>query len=166
MDPDLRARDVMTTDVETARPNDEVGDVLERLAKADFNGFPIVDDEEVVGIVTQGDLVRLFRKKDRLVWIPIGIPPFSETLPYAVDFSLDEFDLGIDFVKNARKDVREIMTRDVVTVEADAGIDEVLAILAGEERDINRVPVLEDGRLVGIITREDLLRALRTELDG
>lgn len=161
---DLAARDIMTTDVETAHPDDEVGDVLERLAKADFNGFPIVEDDRVVGIVTQGDLVRLFRKKDRLVWIPIGVPPFSETLPYAVDFSLDEFDLGIDFVKNARKDVSEIMTGDVVTVEVDTGIEEVLSILAGEERDINRVPVLEGGRLVGIITREDLLRALETEL--
>lgn len=162
---DRHARDIMTTDVETARPDDEVGDVLERLAKADFNGFPIVEDDRVVGIVTQGDMVRLFRKKDRLVWIPIGVPPFSETLPYAVDFSLDEFDLGIDFVKNARKDVREIMTTDVVTVEASTKIDEVLAILAGEDPDINRVPVLDDGRLVGIITREDLLRAIRAERD-
>lgn len=160
----LRAREIMTTDVETANPDDEVGDVLERLAKAHFNGFPIVEDGRVVGIVTQGDLVRLFRKKDRLVWIPIGVPPFSETLPYAVDFSLDELDLGIDFVKNARKDVSEVMTRDVVTVEVDAPVEEMLSILAGEERDINRVPVLEGGRLVGIITREDLLRALRTEL--
>lgn len=161
---DLRARDVMTTGVETANPDDEVGDVLERLAKAEFNGFPIVDQGTLVGIVTQGDLVRLFRKKDRLVWIPIGVPPFSETLPYAVDFSLEEFDLGIDFVKNARKDVREIMTRDVVTVDVETPLEEVLSILANEERDINRVPVLEEGALVGIITREDLLRAVQTEL--
>ena len=114
---DLRARDVMTTGVETANPDDEV-----------------------------------------------GVPPFSETLPYAVDFSLEEFDLGIDFVKNARKDVREIMTRDVVTVDVETPLEEVLSILANEERDINRVPVLEEGALVGIITREDLLRAVQTEL--
>ncbi|MEM4780907.1 MAG: CBS domain-containing protein [Halalkalicoccus sp.] len=67
-------------------------------------------------------------------------------------------------MKNARKKVREIMTTDVVTVESEAPIEEVLAILAGEERDINRVPVLENDRLVGIITREDLLRALAGEL--
>ena len=162
---DLRARDVMTRSVETAHPDDEVGDVLERLAKAEFNGFPIVDHGELVGIVTQGDLVRLFRKKDRLVWIPIGVPPFSETLPYAVDFSLEEFDLGIDFVKNARKDVREIMTADVVWVDTETAIEEVLSILASEDRDINRVPVLEEGTLVGIITREDVLRAIQTEFE-
>lgn len=51
------------------------------------------------------------------------------------------------------------------TIDADDGADELLEILAGEERDINRVPVLEGGRLVGIVTREDLLRALRDELD-
>jgi CBS domain-containing protein len=162
---ELRARDIMTTGVEIAHPDDEVGDILERLAKAEFNGFPIVENGDLVGIVTQGDLVRLFRKKDRLVWIPIGIPPFSETLPYAIDFSLEEFDLGIDFVKNARKDVREIMTRDVVWVNSDTPIEEVLSILASEDRDINRVPVLEEGAVVGIITREDVLRALRTELE-
>lgn len=158
----LRAREIMTRDVEAVAPDDRVSDVLTRLGRAEFNGFPVVDEEaRVVGIVTQSDLVRLFRSEDRLVWIPIGVPPFSETLPYAVDVSLDAFDLGIDAAKNARKPISEVMTRDVVTVDADADVDEILSILADEERDINRVPVLEDGRLVGIVTRQDLLRALR-----
>ena len=158
----LRAREIMTRDVEAVAPDDRVSDVLTRLGRAEFNGFPVVDEEaRVVGIVTQSDLVRLFRSEDRLVWIPIGVPPFSETLPYAVDVSLDAFDLGIDAAKNARKPISEVMTRDVVTVGIDADVDEILSILADEERDINRVPVLEDGRLVGIVTRQDLLRALR-----
>ena len=163
----LRAREIMTTDVETVSPDDEVGDVLERLARADFDGFPVVEDGRVVGIVTRGDLVRLFRSDDRVVWIPIGVPPFSETLPYAIDLSLDELDLGIDFVKNARKPVSEIMTREVVTVDVDAEVGELLSLLSDEEQDINRVPVLDEGseRLVGIVTREDLLRALRDELE-
>lgn len=158
----LRARQIMTRDVEAVAPDDRVSDVLTRLARADFNGFPVVDEEaRVVGIVTQSDLVRLFRSEERLVWIPIGVPPFSETLPYAVDVSLDEVDLGIDAAKNARKPVSEVMTRDVVTVDVDAGVDEILSILADEDRDINRVPVIEDGHLVGIVTRQDVLRALR-----
>lgn len=161
---ELTAREIMTEDVETVAPDDRVSDVLARLAKADFNGFPVIDDDRVVGIVTQGDLVRLFRKKDRLVWIPIGLPPFSETLTYAVDLSLDELDLGIDAAKHARKPISAIMTEDVVTVQADATLEEVLDVLADEERDINRVPVLDGERLVGIITREDVLRAVRDEL--
>ncbi|MFB6135199.1 MAG: CBS domain-containing protein [Halobacteriaceae archaeon] len=160
----LRARDIMTADVETVGPDEDVGEVLTRLARADFNGFPVVDeDDRVVGIVTQGDLVHLFQPSDRVFWIPIGLPPFVETVTYAVDASWDELDLGIDLVRHANRPVSEVMTEDVVTVDADDDVDAVLAVLAGDERDINRVPVLEDGALVGIVTREDLLRALRDE---
>ncbi len=156
----IRARDVMTTPVETVSPDDEVSEVLGRLARAEFNGFPVVEDESLVGIVTQGDLVRLFQTKERVLWIPIGLPPFSETLTYAVDVSWDDLDLGIDLARNARRPVREVMTADVVTVGPDADTDRLLDVLAG---DINRVPVVEDGALLGIVTREDLIRGLREE---
>lgn len=154
----------MTTDVETVAPDDDVAEVLTRLARADFNGFPVVDAGEIVGIVTQGDLVHLFQPSDRTLWIPIGFPPFLESLTYAVDLSWDQLDVGIDVARNAGRDIAEVMTADVVTVSPDADLDTVLALLSDEERDINRLPVTEaDGRLVGIIARQDLLRALRDE---
>ena len=80
------ARDIMTVDVETVHPDDEVSTVLTRLSRAEFNGFPVVDDERLVGIVTQGDLVDLFQPSDRTLWIPIGFPPFIEPIDYAFDF--------------------------------------------------------------------------------
>ena len=161
-----RARDVMTADVRTVRPDDEVSEVLTRLANVHFDGFPVIDDEErVVGIVTQTDLVGLFRAKDRIHWIPIGLPPFISPVDYAVDLSWDDLDLGIDLVKNADKPIREVMSEPVTTVNADDDLDSVLDIVADEERDINRLPVVEDEKLVGIITREDVLRALRDERD-
>lgn len=160
----VRTAAFMTEPVETVHRDDRVDEVLERLAKADFEGFPVVDDaERVVGIVTQRDLVRLFRKKERIVWIPIGIPPFSETVTYGFDLSLDELDIGIDAAKAARKPIHEIMTKDVVTVAPDTDLEEVVVLLTDEERDINRLPVVEDGRIVGIVTREDALRAVRDE---
>ncbi|WP_238479691.1 CBS domain-containing protein [Natranaeroarchaeum sulfidigenes] len=158
----VRTASFMTEPVETVHRDSRVDDVLERLAQADFEGFPVVDDDErVVGIVTQTDLVRLFRKKDRIVWIPIGVPPFSETLTYGFDLSLDELDIGIDAAKAARKPIHEIMTTDVVTVTPDTALEEVIVLLTDEERDINRLPVVEDHRIVGIVTREDALRAVR-----
>lgn len=155
----------MTTDVKTVSPDDDVADVLGRLAKAGFNGFPVVDDDGVVvGIVTQTDLVELFETKDRTLWIPVGFPPFVDTLTYAVDVSWDEIDVGIDFLRNADKPVSEVMTREVVTVRPETELTEIVDLLADDTRDINRLPVVDDdGRLAGIVARQDVLRALRDE---
>jgi len=139
--PTLTAADLMTTDVETVAPDDDIGEVLGRLARAEFNGFPVVEDGRLVGIVTQRDLVGLFETEDRTLWIPVGFPPFLETLTYAVDVSWDDLDLGIDLLRNTNKPVRSVMTTDLVTVERDATLDDLLDLLADEERDINRVPV-------------------------
>ncbi|WP_049935736.1 CBS domain-containing protein [Haloplanus natans] len=187
----LTARDLMETDVQTVAPDDEVSEVLGRLARADFNGFPVVDgvehgstddptgagdDGTVVGIVTQHDLVHLFQTEDRTLWLPIGLPPFTQTLTYAIDVSWDDLDLGVDLAKNANRPISEVMTTDVVTVTPDADLDTILDLLADDDRDINRLPVVEreergssesrpeaddDGRLVGIVARQDVLRAIR-----
>ena len=163
----MNARDIMTREVETVSPDDDVGEVLGRLARADFNGFPVTEDGIVVGIVTQGDLVDLFQTSDRTLWIPIGFPPFLESLTYAVDISWDELDLGIDLARNAGRPIREVMTEDVVSVGPTADIDEILGLLASEDRDINRLPVVDEaGALLGIIARQDLLRALKAERAG
>lgn len=177
VDSDLTAHDVMTADVETVSPDDEIGEVLTRLARADFNGYPVVENREarsasdgpsgdeprggvVVGVVTQGDFVDLFQPSGRTLWIPIGFPPFLETTTYGIDLSWDELDVNIDLVKNAGKPVSEVMTTDVVVVSPDAPLSEVIEKLASDDPDINRLPVVDGGELVGIVTRQDVLRAL------
>jgi len=170
----MNARDLMTTDVETVGPDEEIGDILTRLARAEFNGFPVVEGSDadgtgsgghgrLVGIVTQQDLVHLFQPSDRTLWIPVGFPPFLETIEYAIDLSWDELDAELDLLKHAGKPVRTIMTEDVVTVDPDADLDEILDLLADDERDINRLPVIQHDELVGIVARQDVLRALRDE---
>ena len=162
----MKAADVMTTDVETVSPDDDVSKVLGRLAKVPYSGFPVVEDGAVVGIITEGDLVDLFEVEDRVLWIPIGLPPFVDTLTYAVDVSWDDLDLGLDLAAHADDPIRDLMTTDVTTVSPEADFDELLALLADETQDINRVPVLEAGELVGIVTREDLLQGLKRERDA
>jgi CBS domain-containing protein len=158
----MQASDVMTVDVETVAPDDDVGEVLTRLARADFSGFPVVDEDGgVVGIVTEHDLVGIFQPSDRTLWIPVGFPPFLETLTYAIDLSWDELDLGLDIARNAGKPIRSVMTGDVITVTPEEGLDRLAERLTDEDRDVNRLPVVDDGRLVGIVTREDVLRGYR-----
>ncbi|WP_276301932.1 HPP family protein [Halorussus lipolyticus] len=161
----MNASDLMTTDVETAHPDDEISEVLTRLGRADFNGFPVVDDDErVVGIVTQHDLVHIFQPSDRTLWIPVGFPPFLETIEYAIDLSWDDLDTELDLLKHAGKPVSTVMTEDVVTVAPDDGFDALLDLLADDHRDINRLPVVDDdGKLLGIVARQDVLRAVRDE---
>jgi CBS domain-containing protein len=151
----------MTADVETVAPDEDVSAVLTRLARRSFSGFPVVEDGDLVGVVTEEDLVDLFQPSDRTLWIPVGFPPFMRTLSYGIDLSWDELDVGIDLVKNAGKPISSVMTTDVVTVAADDPLERVIDYLGDEERDVNRLPVLDDGELVGIITRQDVLAALR-----
>ncbi|MFW5940120.1 MAG: CBS domain-containing protein [Halolamina sp.] len=152
--------DVMTVDVQTVAPDDEVGEVLARLADVNYSGFPVVDEDgAVVGIVTEGDLVDLFEVEDHVLWIPIGIPPIVDTLTYAIDLPGDD----VDIAAHADDPISSVMTPDPVTVDADASLDVLLDLLADPERDINRLPVIDDGELVGIVTRQDLLRGLKRE---
>lgn len=157
----MQARDVMTRDVETVQHDEEVSTVLTKLARRDFTGYPVVDDEgRLVGIVTQRDLVDIFQPSERTLWIPVGFPPFLEPVDYSVDISWNDLDVNLNLLRNASKPVSEVMTEDVITVEPADTIETVLDYLTDEDRDINRVPVVVDGFVDGIITRQDALRAL------
>lgn len=160
----MQAREIMVTDVQTVAPDDDVADVLKRFARVQFSGFPVVDEEQyLLGVVTESDLVDLFEPEDKTLWIPVGLPPFVDTLTYQIDVPWEDIDIGLDFVKNSGRDISEVMTTDVVTVEPTNDLDVVIDLLAGEP-DINRLPVIDvDGRLVGIIARQDVLQALRDD---
>ena len=162
----MQARDLMVEDVQTVSPDDDVSDVLKRFARVEFSGFPVVGDDDVVlGIVTESDLVDLFEPDDETLWIPIGLPPFVDTLTYQIKPPWGDLDLGVDMVRNADRPISDVMSTDVVTVTPETDVDAVLDLLAGDDPNINRVPVVDDeGTLVGIIALDDLTMILANEL--
>ena len=163
----MQARDVMTTEVETVSPDDEISSVLTRLSRANFSGFPVVEDDgRIVGIVTEHDLVDIFQPSDRTLWIPIGFPPFLESVTYGIDLSWDDLDVGVDLIRNASKPVRTVMSTDLETVTPDTSLEDTIDLLGDPGRTINRLPVVDDGVLVGIITRQDVLEALYRQRRG
>ena len=159
----MQARDLMETDVKTVAPDDDVADVFKRFARYPFSGFPVVDsDGRVVGVVTDSDLVDLFEPDDETLWIPIGLPPFVDTLTYQVKAPWADLDLGVDLIRNADKPISDVMSTDIATVTPETDVDTVLDLLSGDDPNINRVPVVDDdGRIVGIIARQDVVRAFR-----
>lgn len=138
----MYAKDVMTANVLTVDPDDEVRDVAQRLLDRHVSGAPVVDQSgRVVGIVSEGDLMRRAEGSGRRSWWLTLVA-----------------DKTAEFTRTLGTRARDVMTREVVSVEEETPISEIARIL--ETSRIKRAPVLRDGRLVGIVSRADLLRAL------
>jgi CBS domain-containing protein len=138
----MKAMDVMVRDVITIGPDDTVADAAKLIAQNDVSALPVVDEEgHVVGIISEGDLVN--REE---IGTEIHHPWWIEAVTPAAT-------LATEFAKCHGKQVAEVMSDDVITATEDAP-----ALL--ERNRIKRVPILGDGKLVGIVSRSNLVQAL------
>ncbi len=152
----MKASDVMVTNVISVAPNACVQDVAHILLKNHISAVPVVDaDGAIVGIVSEGDLMRRAETgtlRRRPWWLAV---------------LTGREGLAAEYVKEHSRKVADIMTRNVVTVQPDTPLAEVAAIL--EKNRIKRVPVVKNGKIVGIVSRANLLQALasmRKEIEG
>jgi CBS domain-containing protein len=144
----MNARDIMTSHVVTVTSASRVGELAALLYERRISAAPVVDHGRLVGIASEADLLHRYE---------LGTDLAGANDPWWVRlFSADRS--PEEYVKSHALRVRDIMTRDVATVSPDAPLAEVATLL--ERRRIRRVPVVEDGRLVGIVSRSDLVRAL------
>ena len=141
----MLARDIMTHDVISVRPETPVEEVARLLLVYRISGAPVVDASgRVVGVVTEADLIVRERPE----------APRSRWLRWFGDPDL----LAAAYVKSHGVRAEEIMSRPAVCITEEIPVEAIAALL--QDRGINRVPVLREGRLVGIVSREDLLKAL------
>src|SRR6516162_9847074 len=145
----MRARDVMYRAVVTTTPETTVEEFARLMINLRISGVPVMDRGGLlVGIVTEGDLLRR---------VEIGTerrrPRWSE--PFSSNSRL-----AAEYIKSHAKRVADIMTREVFSVEELATLGEVADLL--ETKHIKRVPVVHDGKIVGIVSRADLLKVLVT----
>jgi CBS domain-containing protein len=146
----LTAKDIMTTEVVTVPADATVRELAELLSKTKFSGVPVVDDSgRLVGIVTEGDVIL----QDADLHFPHYVQVF-ESIIYLE--SVRKFEER--FRKSLGSKVADVMSREVVTVAPDTPVKEIATLMADEE--VNRVPVVDGNRLVGIITRGDIVRAI------
>lgn len=141
----MQAKDVMTTKVVTVGPETPVNAVAALLLERHISAVPVIDeDRTVLGIVSEGDLMRREETAQRQSW---WLAAFG-----------DPEELARQFVKSHGQRAKDVMTCEVVTVTEETPLVEIAALL--EKHGIKRVPVLREGRLVGIVSRADLLRGL------
>jgi CBS domain-containing protein len=144
----MQAKDVMTTKVISVSAEREVSEIAKLLIEKRISAVPVVDsDQRVLGIVSEGDLIRraeIGTEKQRGSWW-LGL--FAEPDRLSTAYS-----------KSHGRHASDVMTRDVITVTEDTSIADIAQSL--EEKHIKRVPVVRDDRLVGIVSRANLLHGL------
>jgi CBS domain-containing protein len=147
----MRAMDVMTANVITVGPDTSVQDLARLLSERGISGVPVVNSEErLVGIVSEGDL--LHRAET-------GTDPRpASRRSWWLNTIAKKDDLARDYVKSYGRKVKDIMTTDVVSVTDTTQLADVAVLL--ETKRIKRVPVVHDGKIIGIVSRANLVRAL------
>src|SRR4051812_24218774 len=144
------AREIMTRDVITAPPTASVSDLARLLSLRGISAVPIcAEDGKLLGMVSEGDLLKPFTAKTdlrRQWWL--GVLAEGEELHG--DF--------LDYLRRDNRQARDLMTAPVVTVGPDATGPEMAELM--HRKGIKRVPVVEAERIVGIVSRGDLVRAM------
>jgi CBS domain-containing protein len=143
----MNAADIMTQPVISVTPETKIAEAARLLLQHRISGLPVVDSSgAVVGIVTEGDLLRrseLGTERHRPRWVELLIGPGR---------------LAGDYVDAHARKVGEVMSENVASVTPQETLPEIVWRM--ETRHIKRLPVIDDGRLVGIVSRATLVRAL------
>ena len=146
----MKASEIMSKKVITVKRDTTIEDIAHILTDNNISGVPVVDDENrVVGMVTEKDLLY----KD----IEPHFPPVIEILG------------GLIFLKGVKKyneelrklvatKAEDIMTKDIITADEDMTVKRIAELMI--EKEVNRLPVLKDDKLTGIISRADIVKSM------
>ncbi len=145
----MKVHDIMSTKVVTVSPSTSVRDIAALMVEKHVSGLPVLNDNgTLVGMVSEGDLLRrpeIGTEKHRRRWVSFFI-------------GVDE--QAREFTKSHALHAGDVMTEQVIHVSEETPLGDAVGLM--EKHNIKRLPVLSEGKLVGIVSRVDLLRALAT----
>ena len=143
----MNASAIMVSDVITVKPDDTVQDVAGLLLVNRISAAPVVDDSgKMVGIVSEGDLLR--RGENRT----------EHERPWWLKLLMGREFLAAEFIKEYGRKVADVMTREAISAEPDTPVTDIATLL--ERHRIKRVPIVQNGKIVGIVSRANLIQAL------
>ena len=144
----MKARDIMTSQVITAGPDTAVRHIAALLFKHRISALPVLENGKLVGIVSEADLLHRHE---------IGTEGTARSSSWWLQLLSADRSVA-EYVKSHATRARDIMTKDVISVAPDTPIAQIARLL--EKHGVKRVPVLQDGRLVGIVSRSNLVQTL------
>lgn len=148
----MKVKDVMTRQVVTLSPEESIEEAAKKLRDNRISGAPVVEGGRIAGIVSEADLMKLF-ESEMSISLVLPSPLEIIELPVKMHRQLREAARRLSVRK-----VKDIMTREVITIDEEASIEEAARTMA--KYGINRLPVVREGKLAGIVTRADVLKAL------
>jgi CBS domain-containing protein len=147
------AKDIMTREVITVSPDTSVEELGRLFIEKNISGAPVVDSEgKLYGIVTENDLIQ----REKKFHIPTIIRIFDAILPLERESKVEE-----EIRRMTATVVKEICTKEVITIEEDTPLGEIATIMS--EKKVHLLPVLKEGRIVGIVGKKDVIRAITSE---
>ncbi len=146
----LKVKDIMTRALITVSPETEIVHATKLLLENHINGVPVTDETgKLVGILCQSDLIAQQKK--------LPTPSFFRLLNGLIPMtSMKQIEKQVQ--KIAATTVAQAMTPNPVTVQPDTGIEEVAALMV--DKNFHTIPVMDEGKIVGILGKEDILRTL------
>ncbi|WP_285905004.1 CBS domain-containing protein [Pseudodesulfovibrio pelocollis] len=146
----LKAKDIMTKECITLTPDTDIATAARLLIDRKINGAPVIDEDgRVVGVLCQADLVAQQKK--------ITLPSFFTLLDGVFPLSSHE-DLEREITKISALKVGDAMTPKPTSVTPETGIDDIATMMANKK--LYTLPVIENGQLVGVVGKEDVLKTL------
>ena len=147
----MNAADVMTTKVITVTPESSIEDAAKLMLQYRISGLPVLDQKGgLVGIITEGDFLRR------------GETGTERRRPRWLEFILGPGRLSSEYVQAHGRKIADVMTSDPISITEDVSLEDVVDAL--ERHRVKRLPVMRDGKLVGIVSRANLVQALATVL--
>lgn len=146
----------MNCNVICLSPEDSIFDAAKIFSEKNISGAPVVKDGKIVGVLSISDIIRFVSMKLQKTETPL--PSLSLLIFEFIKSSKDYLTFKREMKKISKIKVKDVMSTKVVCISPEASIIEAASLM--EKNDVNRLPVVENDKLVGIIAREDLVKAL------
>ncbi len=144
------ARDIMTPDPRTVARELPVTDAARLMTEHRIGALPVLDGEKLIGIVTEGDLI--------MQEVKIEFPTYIHLLDGFIMYPPSTAKFESELKKAVGATVGDVMSSEPVTVQAETSIEDLATLMV--EREVSRVPVLDGDKLVGIVSKSDIVRSL------